>query len=150
MKCQATTYFHNLCPIFTDIARVLMYSFQDQLQPVLTGFLRFWSAVLAFWSFLGPVRFAVLPKKAIGPRPDQTLKHYLLMTGGWELLKPMFDISSCSKLLKLDKATMCFVVFSWSFRWCICHSWWSWQGRHTNTNLPSGFQRFSQSKYGIY
>ena len=43
MKCQATTYSHNLCPIFTDIARVLMYSFRDQLQPVLTVFLRFFA-----------------------------------------------------------------------------------------------------------
>ena len=43
MKCQATTYSHNVCPIFSDIARVLMYSFRDQLQPVLTGFLRFFA-----------------------------------------------------------------------------------------------------------
>ena len=43
---------------------------------VTTGFLRSRSTVLAFWSLLGPDWFAVLPKKAIGPRPDQTLKHY--------------------------------------------------------------------------
>ena len=61
MKCQATTYSYNFCPIFTDIARVLMYSFRDQLQPVLTGFLRFFavpvrgSCILKL-SGTGPVR----------------------------------------------------------------------------------------------
>ena len=61
MKCQATTYSHNLCPIFTDIARVLMYSFRGQLQPVLTGFLQFFvvlvrgSCILKL-SGTGPVR----------------------------------------------------------------------------------------------
>ena len=61
MKCQATTYSHNLCPIFTDIARVLMYSFRDQLQPVLTGFLRFFAVAVHGSCILklsgtGPVR----------------------------------------------------------------------------------------------
>ena len=49
----------------------------NQFRPVFCGFLWFRSTVLAFWSFLGPVWFAVLPKKAIGPRLDRTLKHYL-------------------------------------------------------------------------
>ena len=61
MKCQATTYSHNLCPIFSDIARVLMYSFRDQLQPVLTGFLRFFAVPVCGSCILklsgtGPVR----------------------------------------------------------------------------------------------
>ena len=68
---------YNLCSIFTNITHFLLYSFQDQLQPVSIGFLWFRSMVLAFWSFLGPDRFTVLPKKAIGLRLDQTLKHYL-------------------------------------------------------------------------
>ena len=53
---------HNLlCPIFTDIARVLMYSFRDQLQPVFCVFLRFFavpvrgSCILKL-SGTGPVR----------------------------------------------------------------------------------------------
>ena len=52
MKCQATTYLHNLCPIFTDIACVLMYSFRDQLQPVLTGFLQFFAVPVRGSCFL--------------------------------------------------------------------------------------------------
>ena len=57
---------YNLCPIFSDIARVLMYSFQDHLQPVLTGFLRF---------FAVPVRGScILKLSGTGPVRDPSKK----------------------------------------------------------------------------
>ena len=52
-----------------------MYLLQNRLRPVWTGFcgfLRSWSAVLDFWSFLGPVRSAVRAQKSSGPGPDRT------------------------------------------------------------------------------
>ena len=77
MKCQATTYSHNLCPILTDIARVLMYSFRDQLQSVFLRFL----AVLVHGSCIlklsgtGPVRGPSKKGNRTKTRPDfKTLK----------------------------------------------------------------------------
>ena len=50
---------YNLCPIFTNIARVLLYSFRDQLQPVSTGFL---------WFFAVPVHGScILKLSGTGP-----------------------------------------------------------------------------------
>ena len=56
---------------------------------VMTGYdrLQSWSAVLGFWRFLGPVWFSVLLKKAIGPRPDWTLKHYTVVDNQSSLKK---------------------------------------------------------------
>ena len=60
-----------------------MSSFRDQLQPVLTGFLRFFAvpvrgSCIMKLSGTGPVRGP--SKKAIGPRLDRTLKHYRTLT----------------------------------------------------------------------
>ena len=96
MKCQATTYSHNLCLIFTDIARVLMYSFRDQLQPVLTGFLQF---------FAVPVRgFCILKLSGTGPVRSPSKKDNRTETGP-DFKALIFGITSQDCLAKLMRTT---------------------------------------------
>ena len=79
---QLMSYFNRYSTCFNVfIPRPVTTSFDR----FFCGFLRLWSTVLAFWSFLGPDRFAVLPKKAIGERPDRTLKHYFKRELGHEM-----------------------------------------------------------------